>query len=93
MFHFDHGFTPRLFCDDSIMSLIKVICSGPKNAKDYLFLIPYLLAVCLGLKFGYDFGMQISGPIMAVITAVIGAVFCSIVVESFLGKKRRGDSK
>jgi hypothetical protein len=64
-----------------------------KGTKDYLFLIPYFLAVCLGLKFGYDFGMQISGPIMAVITAVIGAVFCSIVVESFLGKKRRGDSK
>jgi hypothetical protein len=64
-----------------------------KSPKDYLFLIPYVLAVCLGLKFGYDFGMQISGPIMAVITAVIGAVFCSIVVESFLGKKRRGDSK
>ncbi|MEY4111885.1 MAG: hypothetical protein RL082_386, partial [Pseudomonadota bacterium] len=35
-----------------------------KGTKDYLFLIPYLLAVCLGLKFGYDFGMQISGPIM-----------------------------
>ncbi|MEY4112641.1 MAG: hypothetical protein RL082_1143 [Pseudomonadota bacterium] len=35
-----------------------------KSPKDYLFLIPYLLAVCLGLKFGYDFGMQISGPIM-----------------------------
>ena len=64
-----------------------------KGTKDYLFLIPSLLAVCLGLKFGYDFGMQISGPIMAVITAVIGVVFCSIVVESFLGKKRRGDSK
>jgi hypothetical protein len=56
-------------------------------------LIPYVLAVCLGLKFGYDFGMQISGPLMAVITAIIGAVFCSIVVESFLGKKRRGNTE
>ena len=64
-----------------------------KSPKEYLFLIPYVLAVCLGLKFGYDFGMQISGPIMAVITAIIGAVFCSIVVESFLDKKRRGNSK
>jgi len=64
-----------------------------KSPKEYLFLIPYVLAVCLGLKFGYDFGMQISWPIMAVITAIIGTVFCSIVVESFLGKKRRGNSK
>jgi hypothetical protein len=37
--------------------------------------------------------MQISGPIMAVITAIIGAVFCSIIVESFLGKKRRGNTE
>jgi hypothetical protein len=29
---------------------------------------------------------------MAVITAIIGAVFCSIIVESFLGKKRKNDS-
>ena len=64
-----------------------------KSPKDYLFLIPYLLAVGLGLKFGYDFGMQISGPLMAVITAIIGAVFCSIIVESFLGKKRRGNTE
>ena len=62
-----------------------------KSPKDYLFLIPYLLAVGVGLKFGYDFGMQISGPIMAVITAIIGAIFCSIIVESFLGKKRKSD--
>jgi hypothetical protein len=48
--------------------------------------------VGVGLKFGYEFGMQISGPIMAVITALLGAVFCSIIVESFLGKKRKGDS-
>jgi hypothetical protein len=63
-----------------------------KNLRNYLFLIPYLIAVGVGLKFGYDFGMQISGPIMAVITAIIGAVFCSIIVESFLGKKRKNDS-
>ncbi len=63
-----------------------------KNLRNYLFLIPYLIAVGLGLKFGYEFGMQISGPIMAVITAILGAVFCSIIVESFLGKKRKGDS-
>jgi hypothetical protein len=37
--------------------------------------------------------MQISGPLMAVITAIIGAVFCSIIVESFLGKKRRGNTE
>jgi hypothetical protein len=48
--------------------------------------------VGIGLKFGYAFGMQISGPIMAVITALLGAVFCSIIVESFLGKKRKSDS-
>ena len=83
------------------MTLISTICRDPrmgkigimKSLKEYLFLIPYVLAVCLGLKCGYDFGMQISGPIMAVITAIIGAVFCSIIVESFLGKKRRGNSK
>jgi hypothetical protein len=63
-----------------------------KNLRNYLFLIPYLIAVGVGLKLGYDFGMQISGPIMAVITAIIGAVFCSIIVESFLGKKRKNDS-
>jgi hypothetical protein len=63
-----------------------------KKFRNYLFLIPYLIAVGLGLKFGYEFGMQISGPIMAVITAILGAVFCSIIVESFLGKKRKGDS-
>ena len=63
-----------------------------KKLRNYLFLIPYLLAVGIGLKFGYEFGMQISGPIMAVITALLGAVFCSIIVESFLGKKRKGDS-
>lgn len=63
-----------------------------KKLRNYLFLIPYLIAVGIGLKFGYDFGMQISGPIMAVITALLGAVFCSIIVESFLGKKRKGDS-
>jgi len=63
-----------------------------KNLRNYLFLIPYLIAVGLGLKFGYEFGMQISGPTMAVITALLGAVFCSIIVESFLGKKRKGDS-
>ena len=63
-----------------------------KNLRNYLFLIPYLIAVGIGLKFGYEFGMQISGPIMAVITAIIGAVFCSIIVESFLGKKRKNDS-
>jgi hypothetical protein len=63
-----------------------------KNFRNYLFWIPYLIAVGIGLKFGYTFGMQISGPIMAVITALLGAVFCSIIVESFLGKKRKGDS-
>lgn len=63
-----------------------------KNLRNYLFLIPYLVAVGVGLKFGYEFGMQISGPIMAVITALLGAVFCSIIVESFLGKKRKNDS-
>lgn len=63
-----------------------------KKLRNYLFLIPYLIAVGIGLKFGYEFGMQISGPIMAVITALLGAVFCSIIVESFLGKKRKGDS-
>ena len=63
-----------------------------KKLRPYLFLIPYLVAVGVGLKFGYDFGMQISGPIMAVITALLGAVFCSIIVESFLGKKRKNDS-
>ncbi len=63
-----------------------------KNLRNYLFWIPYLIAVGIGLKFGYAFGMQISGPIMAVITALLGAVFCSIIVESFLGKKRKGDS-
>ncbi len=63
-----------------------------KKIRNYLFLIPYLIAVGLGLKFGYDFGMQISGPIMAVITAILGAVFCSIIVESFLGKRRKRDS-
>lgn len=63
-----------------------------KKLRPYLFLIPYLVAVGVGLKFGYDFGMQISGPIMAVITALLGAVFCSIIVESFLGKTRKNDS-
>jgi len=63
-----------------------------KNLRNYLFLIPYLIAVGIGLKFGYEFGLQISGPIMAVITALLGAVFCSIIVESFLGKKRKSDS-
>ena len=75
-----------------------LICTSPakmvpmKNFRNYLFWIPYLIAVGIGLKFGYAFGMQISGPIMAVITALLGAVFCSIIVESFLGKKRKGDS-
>jgi hypothetical protein len=63
-----------------------------KKLRNSLFWIPYLIAVGIGLKFGYDFGMQISGPMMAVVTALIGAVFCSIIVESFLGKKRRKDS-
>jgi hypothetical protein len=63
-----------------------------KKLRNALFWIPYLIAVGIGLKFGYDFGMQISGPMMAVVTALIGAVFCSIIVESFLGKKRRKDS-
>jgi hypothetical protein len=60
----------------------------PPNDESF----PYLVAVGVGLKFGYEFGMQISGPIMAVITALLGAVFCSIIVESFLGKKRKSDS-
>ncbi|NCY04552.1 MAG: hypothetical protein EBX46_02985, partial [Burkholderiaceae bacterium] len=30
-----------------------------KNLRNYLFLIPYLVAVGVGLKFGYEFGMQI----------------------------------
>jgi hypothetical protein len=63
-----------------------------KKLRNYLFWIPYLLAVGVGLKFGYEFGMQISGPIMSVISALLGAVFCSIIVESFLGKKRKDDS-
>jgi hypothetical protein len=51
------------------------------------------MAVALGLYFGYDFGFQISGPGMGVFVALFGAGFCSILVESFLGKKRRDSSK
>ncbi len=86
MVHYDP--TPsKLLSGTSLAKMVPM-----KKLRNYLFLIPYLIAVGIGLKFGYDFGMQISGPIMAVITALLGAVFCSIIVESFLGKKRKGDS-
>ena len=71
--------------------------TGPKKTSLWYYIspawIPYLMAVALGLYFGYDFGFQISGPGMGVFVALFGAGFCYILVESFLGKKRRDSSK